>query len=102
MIQVNTGLRILKRYAPMTGRGEKSQSASRRARKLIAHGGLKTNEGLLLTEKFLTPLNPGSWREVNVNDAAMKNQSLITRTMTNLWKSCGFANRATNNGTKNF
>jgi hypothetical protein len=45
-------------------------------------------------------LKKGTWLEVPAFDAEKKNHSLITRITTSLWRSCGFANHATSNGTK--
>jgi len=101
MIRQPIGIRILKKFEPMTGRGAKSQSASRRSQKSPVHGGLRIPEGM-----WLTPVSQGQFVEVNlfaspVADAEQKRQSLITKITRNLLMSSGFANRATSNGTKN-
>ena len=95
------GIRILKKSAHMTEKGEKSQSASRRKRKLPVFGVLMTNGEWQPILQSQGKLEKGAWYEIPVSDVEKKNPSLIMKTMTNLWKSCGFANLATNNGTKN-
>ena len=97
-----TGIKILKRYAPMTGRVQKNQSASRRKLILREYGGLKMQDGAWLTPVSPEPYVVGPWFVCPVADAEKPNPSLITKTMTNLLRLSGFANRATNNGTKNF
>ena len=100
MMYQNTGLKILKRYGHTTERVEKNQSASRRLRKLHAHGGKRMVGEIVLMEPWQEPYVMGGWYASRASDAGLKNPSLITKTMTNLWKLCGFANRATYNTTK--
>lgn len=102
MMSQPIGIKILKRYELMTGRVAKSQSASRRQRKLPAHGEQRIPAGYWLTPQLQGQFVEAGWFDSHVADAEQKRQSLITRITTNLLKSSGFANRATSNGTKNF
>jgi hypothetical protein len=95
-----TGIRILKKYEPMTGRGEKSQSVSRRTRKLIVPGEQKTKGDIVHIHLFLTPYGMDFWCVNPAVVAESQNQSLITKITTNLWKLCGSVSLAISNGIK--
>lgn len=96
-----TGIKILKRYGPMTEREVKNQSASRRQKKLTAHGGMRTPEGRWLTPALQGQFVEAIWLDSPVADAERKKQSLITRITKSLLRSSGFASHATNKDTKN-
>ena len=102
MIPQPIGIRILKRFAPMTGRGVKSQSASRRRQKLSKLGEQKMKDGVVHIQPFLTPYGVEIWCDNPAAVAAIRSPSLITKITTSLLMLCGFANPATNNVTKNF
>jgi hypothetical protein len=101
MIPQPTGIRILKKYAPTTGRVLKNQSASRRKLILREYGGLKMQDGAWLTPVSPEPYVVGPWFVSPVRAAMMQSQSHTTKTTTNLSKLFGFVNRAISNGTKN-
>jgi hypothetical protein len=100
MMSQNTGIKILKRYAPTTGRVLKNQSASRRKLILREYGGLKMQDGAWLTPVSPEPYVVGPWFVIPVADAEQKRQSLITRITRSLLRSSGFASPATSSGTK--
>lgn len=100
MIPHPTGIKILKRYAPMTGRGAKSQSASRRKLILREYGGLKMQDGAWLTPVSPEPYVVGPWFVSPVRAAMSQSQSRTTKTTTSLWRLFGFASPATSSGTK--
>jgi hypothetical protein len=85
----------------MIGRGGKSQSESRHVQRSAAYGGGRINVGLPLIMQLPGQLKRGTWLEVYASDAEKTNPLPIMKTMTNLWRSCGFASLATNKGTKN-
>ena len=95
-----TGIKILKRYGLTTGRVEKNQSASRRSRKLHAHGERKIPGGYWLTPALQGQFVEVVWCDSPAADAEKKSPSLTTKTMTSLWRLFGFANHATSNGIK--
>jgi len=80
---------------------EKSQSASRRTRKLIVLGGLKISEELWRTTLLPERLRPGALYAVPAPDVV--NQSLwhTMKTTISRLKSCGYANLAASNVIKN-
>ena len=101
MMSQPIGIRILKRFAPMTGRGVKIQSASRRQQKLSKLGEHKTKEEIVHIYPYLEPSVMAVYFGYPVLDVEKKNPSLITKITTSLLRLCGFANPATNNVTKN-
>lgn len=97
MMQTNTGLKILKRYAHTTGRGEKSQSASRRIQTSIAFGGRRTSADNLLTQQLHGLYAMGNWYGIPALDVENKNPSLTMRITTNLLMLFGYVNHVTKN-----
>jgi hypothetical protein len=100
MIQTNTGLKILKKSVHTTGIEAKSQSVSRRTRKLRGYGAQKTKGEVAHIMLFQTPYGVEIWSDYRASDAEKKSPSLIMKTMTNLLKLCGFANHATSKDIK--
>jgi predicted MPP superfamily phosphohydrolase len=86
----------------MTGKGDLIQQGLKQPQKLLAHGEKKTNAEEKLTAQLEKPYETGIWLGNHALDVEKKNLLHITKTMTNLWKSCGFVNHVTNNGIKNF
>lgn len=101
MMSQPTGIKILKKYGLTTGRVEKNQSASRRPQKSSVRGEKKISGERVLIALYHEHFVLGSWYGDPVVDAVKRSQLPITRTMTNLWKLCGFASRATSNAIKN-
>ena len=95
------GIKILKKYGPMTGRAVKSQSASRRKLKSPVHGGQKIHAGQWLTPVSLERLGTVVWCDSPVVDVQKKNRLHITKIMTNLLRLSGSVNPVTSNVTKN-
>jgi hypothetical protein len=85
----------------MTERGLKSQSASRRPQKSTVRGERKIKEDKWHTTLLLEPSVMEVWFGFPALDAENTNPSLTTMITTSLSKLCGFASRATSNGTKN-
>lgn len=102
MMYQNTEAKTLKRLEPMTEKGVKTLTALKQIQKLPVLGGRKISAEQTPTAKFPTPYEWEHWFVSHASDAGNQNLSLIMKTMTSLWMSCGFANRATSNGTKNF
>ena len=100
MMSQPTEIKILKRYGLTTGRVEKNQSASRRPQKSPVRGEKKIGGERVLIAPYHEHFVLGSWYGDPVVDAVKKNQLPIMKTMTSLWKLCGFANHATSSGTK--
>ena len=96
-----TGIRILKNTGRMTGRGGKSQNASRQAPKPPVHGEKKIRGELVVIAPYHEHFVLGSWYGDPVVDAVKKSPSLIMRITKNLLKLCGFANPVISSGTKN-
>jgi hypothetical protein len=101
MIRHPIGIRILKKYGPMIGRGAKSQSASRQIQRLIKPGERKIVVVPKHTMPCHAPSKPGSLYAFHVSDVEKENLSLITRITTNLWRLCGCVSHVTNKDTKN-
>jgi hypothetical protein len=100
MIPHPTEIKILKKYAPMTERGLKSQSASRRQQKSPAHGGRRIHAGSWLTAQSPEPYAMVPLFGFLAADAQVQSQSLTTKITKSLLRLCGFANRVTSSGTK--
>ena len=101
MMSQPTGIKILRGSALTTGRGLKSQSASRRQQKLTAYGEQKICE-----DKWLIPVSPepsvmDGWFDSPVADAEKQRQSLITKITINRLRLSGCANPVTSSATKN-
>lgn len=102
MMQSNTGIKILKRFAPMIVKDQKSQSVSRRLPKSQRLGERKISVEPYVIQPLPMPSEVASWYGPHVSDVEKKNPLLIMKIMTNLLKLCGFANRAINNDTKKY
>lgn len=102
MMSQITGIKILKNTARMTGKGDSIQQGLKQPQKLFAHGEKKTGAEEKPIVRLEKPYEAGIWLGNHALDVAKKNLLLITKTMTNLWKSCGFVKLATSNGIKNF
>jgi hypothetical protein len=100
MMSQPTEIKILRNIGRMTERGQKSQSASRRVPRLQGLGEPKTKGEFVPMAVLLDPSVMAVWFDYHASDVGNKNPSLITKTMTNLSKLCGFANHVTNNDTK--
>ena len=101
MMQQPTGIKILKRYAPTIGKGQKCPKGQKRLKKYQPLG----EKPILVVLEHITqlpePLEKGYLYAVPAYDAEKKNHSLITRIMRSLWMLCGFASHVTNKGIKN-
>jgi hypothetical protein len=86
MMYQNTGIKILKKSAPMTARGAKNQSASRLMLRSIEPGGKKMFVVNGRTMQYDEPSSPGQFCELHALDVEKKSPWLITRIMTSLWK----------------
>ena len=102
MIPQQTGIKILKKFAPMTGSEEKIQIELSQMWKSQEHGGMKIKEDLSPIALFLEPSVMEVYFDYPASGVEKKNHLLTTMITTNLLKSCGFANLATNKGTKNW
>jgi hypothetical protein len=100
MMRQITGIKILRKFVPMTKPEQKTLRGQRWRLKSIKHGEQKTIVVLKHMWQLPEPLEMGVLYAVPAFDAEKKNHSLITRITTSLWRSCGFANHATSNGTK--
>ena len=86
----------------MTENAAKTKSELLLKPKQLAHGERKTVEELMRTTWWLKPYGLAIYCDSPAADVEKQKQSRITRITTSLLKSCGFANRATKNGTKNY
>ena len=102
MMSQITGIKILKNTARMTEKEDLIQQGLKQPQKLLAHGEKKISVEERPIAQLEKPYETGIWLGNHASDAEPKSQLLITKTMTNLWKSCGFVNLATSNGIKNF
>jgi len=101
MMQQPTGIKILKRFGPMTEIGQKYLKGRKRLKKFLPHGEKPTLIVLKHITQLPEQLEKGYLYVVPAFDAENKNHLLITKIMKSLWKLFGFVNRATNNGIKN-
>ena len=92
-----TGIRILKKSEPTTGKGQKRLKELNWQRKSAEHGGKKTIVVLDHIAQLPEPLNKDCLYLVPALDAEKKNLLLTTKIMTNLWKLFGYVSHAINN-----
>ena len=100
MMFQNTGLKILKRYVPMTVTGQKNQKGQKLLKRYPQHGEKQTLVVLKHITQLPEQLEKGVLYAVPAFDVEKTNPLPIMKTMTSLWKSCGFASHAINNVTK--
>ena len=100
MMLQNTEIRILKKFALTTERGEKSRIALKRTPKLPVYGVPKTTEESALTAPWQEPYAAATWFDSRAYVAAKQSLLLIMKTMTSLLMLCGSANHATSSVTK--
>jgi hypothetical protein len=86
----------------MTGKGQKTLTVKKRQVKFQQLGDSWTKEGINVTTQSQEQLGLVNWCVSHACAAANKSLWLTMKIMTVLWMSCGFANRATNSGTKSF
>ena len=101
MMSQPIGIKILKGSVRTTGKGLKTQTVGKPTWKSTVRGERKIPDDQWHTELLLEPSIMEVWFGYPASDEENKNLLPIMKTMTNLWTLCGFANRATNNATKN-
>ena len=101
MMYQNTGIKILKKSAPMIVREEKFQKGPRRLKKFLPHGEKQTLVVLPHITQLPEQLEKGYLYAVPVCDVEHKNLSLITKITTSLSRLYGFVSHATKSVTKN-
>jgi hypothetical protein len=99
---MRTDKRNLTTTVPMTGKGQKTLTVKKRQVKFQQLGDSWTKEGINVTTQSQEQLGLVNWCVSHACAAANKSLWLTMKIMTVLWMSCGFANRATNSGTKSF